>query len=143
MPPTCYNNSMPATDPTQDEANIRAARIHSNRSIARRNLLGVGDSLAENFVAVIGDGSFVPTRAAYLKLFQQDFNSPKTSLRYERITDTVQLSTSHPIAAEQGHWVGTDANGKTVYTGTYMAMWNHTADGWKIRSEFYVNLEHH
>ena len=130
------------TDPAQDEANIRAARAHSNRSIGRRNLLGVGDSLAENFVAVIGDGTFVPTRAAYLKLFQEDFNSPKTSLRYERIPDSIQLSTSSPQAAEQGHWIGTDANGKTAYTGTYMAMWEHTQDGWKIRSELYVTLTH-
>lgn len=130
------------TDPAQDEANIRAARAHSNRSIARRNLLGVGDSLAENFVAVIGDSTFVPTRAAYLKLFQQDFNYPKTSLRYERIPDTVQLSATYPIAAEQGHWIGTDANDKIVYTGTYMAMWEHTPDGWKIRSELYVTLTH-
>ena len=59
---TCYNKFM-HPDPTQDEANIRAARAHSNRSIARRNLLGVGDSLAEDFVAVIGDGSFVSSRA--------------------------------------------------------------------------------
>jgi ketosteroid isomerase-like protein len=131
------------TDPTQDEANIRAARAHSNRSIARRNLLGVGDSLAEDFVAVIGDGTFVPSRAAYLKLFKQDFDNPKTSLRYERIPDTIQLSNSAPQAAEQGHWIGTDANNKIAYTGTYMAMWHHTPDGWKIRSELYVTLANH
>lgn len=131
------------TDPAQDEANIRAARAHSNRSIARRNLLGVGDSLAEDFVAIIGDGTFVPSRAAYLKLFKQDFDHPKTSLRYERIPDTIQLSTSAPQAAEQGHWTGTDANHHIAYTGTYMAMWHHTPDGWKIRSELYVTLTHH
>ena len=129
-----------APTPAQDEAQIRAARVFSNQSIKRRNLLGVGDSLAENFVAVIGDGSFVPSRAEYLKLFQQDFNSPKTSLRYERITDTVEISATKPLAAEQGHWIGTDANGNIVYTGTYMAMWRHTGDGWKIRSELYVTL---
>jgi len=126
-----------------DEAEIRAARVFSNQSIKRRNLLGVGDSLAEDFVAVVGDGSFVPSRAAYLKLFQLDFNSPKTSLSYERITDTVQVSTAHPIAAEQGHWIATDAKGKVAYTGTYLAMWHHTRDGWKIRSELYVTLAHH
>ena len=131
------------TDPIQDESNIRAARAHSNRSIARRNLLGVADSLAENFVAVIGDGTFVPTRAAYLKLFKQGFDNPKTSLTYNRIPDTIQLSTDNPIAAEQGHWIATDANNKTIYTGTYMAMWTHTEDGWKIRSELYVSLSHH
>lgn len=131
------------TDPTQDEANIRAARAHSNRSIARRNLLGVGDSLAENFVAIIGDGTFVPSRAAYLKLFQQDFNSPKTSLRYERIPDRIDVSSDASQASEQGHWIGTDANGHTIYTGTYAAMWTHTPDGWKLRSELYVTLTHH
>jgi ketosteroid isomerase-like protein len=134
---------MPATDPLQDEANIRAARAHSNRSITRRNLLGVGDSLAEDFVAIIGDGTFVPSRAAYLKLFKQDFDNPKTSLRYERIPDTIQISTANLLAAEHGHWIGTDANGQTAYTGTYMAMWHHTPDGWKLRSELYVTLTHH
>jgi ketosteroid isomerase-like protein len=129
--------------PANDEAQIRAARAFSNQSIKRRNLLGVGNSLAENFVAVVGDGSFVPSRAAYLKLFQQDFNSPKTSIRYERITDTVQVSTAHPIAAEQGHWIGTDANGNVAYTGTYMAMWERSKGGWKLRSELYVTLAHH
>jgi ketosteroid isomerase-like protein len=127
-------------DPTHDESAIRAARTHSNRSIARRNLLGVADSLAENFVAVIGDGTFVPTRAAYLKLFKQGFDTPKTSLTYERIPDTIQLSTAEPQAAEQGHWIATNAHNKAVYTGTYMAMWTHTPDGWKIRSELYITL---
>ncbi len=130
-------------DPTQDEATIRAARAHSNRSIARRNLLGVGDSLAEDFVAVIGDGSFVPSRAEYLKLFKQGFDAPKTSLSYERVTDTVQVSASKPLAAEQGHWIATDAHGNVAYTGTYMAMWEHNSDGWKIRSELYVTLAGH
>ena len=131
------------TDPTQDESNIRAARAHSNRSIARRNLLGVADSLADNFVAVIGDGTFVPTRAAYLKLFKQGFDAPKTSLTYERIPDTIQLSTDNPLAAEQGHWIATDANNKTVYTGTYAAMWTRTPEGWKLRSELYITLATH
>ena len=132
---------MPQDHP-HHESTIRAARAHSNRSIARRNLLGVADSLAENFLAIIGDGTFVPTRAAYLKLFKQGFDAPKTSLTYERIPDTIQLSTDNPLAAEQGHWIATDAAGNTAYTGTYMAMWHHTEDGWKIRSELYVTLTH-
>ena len=131
------------TEPAQDEANIRAARAHSNRSIARRNLLGVGDSLAENFCAIIGDGTFVPTRAVYLKLFKQDFDNPKTSLRYERIPDTIQLSTSSPQAAEQGHWIATNSTGQTTHTGTYAAMWTRTPEGWKLRSELYITLATH
>jgi ketosteroid isomerase-like protein len=126
-----------------DESNIRAARAHSNRSIARRNLLGVADSLAENFLAIIGDGTFVPTRAAYLKLFKQGFDHPKTSLTYNRIPDTIHIASDASQASEQGHWVATDATNKTIYTGTYTAMWTQTPEGWKLRSELYVTLTHH
>jgi ketosteroid isomerase-like protein len=126
--------------PAQDEAEIRAARAFSNKSIARRNLLGVGDSLADDFVAVIGDGSFVPSRDAYLKLFKQAFDAPKTALAYERIADTVEVSATAALAAEHGHWIATLPDGSVAYTGTYMAMWRHTTEGWKIRSELYVTL---
>jgi ketosteroid isomerase-like protein len=133
---------MPPDHP-HHEATIRAARAHSNRSIARRNLLGVADSLAENFCAIIGDGTFVPTRAAYLKLFKQGFDAPKISLTYERIPDRIDISSDASQASEQGHWIATDANNKTVFTGTYAAMWQHTPEGWKLRSELYITLAHH
>ena len=131
---------MPPTQLEQDEADIRAARAHSNRSIARRNVLGVADSLAEDFVAVIGDGTFVPSREVYLKLFKQNFDDPKHSLTYERIPDTIQVSATEPLAAEQGHWIATTATGKVTHTGTYAAMWHHTPTGWKLRSELYITL---
>jgi len=124
----------------QNEAEIRAARAFSNKSIVRRNVLGVGDSLAADFVAVIGDGSFVPSREAYLRLFKQSFDAPKTALTYERIADTVEVSATESIAAEHGRWIATHSDGSVAYTGSYMAMWRHTTEGWKIRSELYVTL---
>jgi ketosteroid isomerase-like protein len=129
------------TQREQDIANIRAAREHSNRSIARRNLLGVADSLGEDFVVVIGDGTFVPSREAYLKLFKQGFDAPKTSLTYERMPDHIEPSTTAPLASEQGHWIAKHFDGSVAYTGTYAAMWRHTADGWKLRSELFVTLD--
>jgi ketosteroid isomerase-like protein len=128
------------TDHPHHESTIRAARAHSNRSIARRNVLGVADSLAENFCAIIGDGTFVPTRAAYLKLFKQGFDAPKTSLTYERIPDRIEVSSDASQASEQGHWIATAPSGSTAYTGTYSAMWQQTPEGWKLRSELYVTL---
>jgi ketosteroid isomerase-like protein len=129
----CYNNPMPE----DHEAAIRQARAHSNRSIARRNLLGVGQSLAEDFVAIIGDGTFVSSRAAYLKLFKQGFDAPRTALTYERIPDTITVATPPTQAAELGHWIATTA------TGTYAAMWRHTPAGWQLRSELYITLVVH
>jgi ketosteroid isomerase-like protein len=132
--------SQTATLLQHDEAEIRAARDFSNKSIVRRNLLGVGESLDTDYVAVIGDGSFVPSREVYLKLFKQDFDSPKSSLRYERIIDSVEVSADKPLAAEHGHWVATNSAGAVAYAGTYMAMWRHGALGWKLRSELFVTL---
>jgi ketosteroid isomerase-like protein len=127
----------------QDEAEIRAARAFSNKSIVRRNVAGVSESLDTDFVAVVGDGSFVPSRDAYLKLFKQDFDSPKTAITYERIADTVDVSANKPLAAEHGHWIGSFPDGRVAFTGAYMAMWRHTSVGWKIRSELYITLACH
>ena len=128
---------MQSEDPT---AAIRNARAHSNRSIARRNLLGVADSLAEDFNVILGDGTFVPTRGAYLKLFRQGFDSPKTSLTYERIPDRVETAADASLASEQGHWIAKDFSGTTTHTGTYSAMWRPTSESWKLRSELFVTL---
>jgi ketosteroid isomerase-like protein len=128
------------TQREQDEASIRTARAHSNRSIARRNLLGVGDSLAEDFVVILGDGTFIASRAAYLKLFKQGFDTPKTSLSYERIPDRVEIAADSSQASEQGHWTAANADGSVAFTGTYAAMWKPAFDGWKLRSELFVTL---
>jgi len=132
-----YNTFMP---PEDHEQTIRQARAHSNRSIARRNLLGVGSSLADDFVAIIGDGTFVPTRAAYLKLFKFGFDNPKASLTYERIPDTIQIATPPNQAAELGTWIATTVTGTVTHTGTYAAMWRQTPAGWQLRSELYITL---
>ena len=122
-----------------NEAAIRLTRTQSNRAIARRNLLGVAGSLADDLVVIIGDGTFVPTKAAYLKLFKQQFDT-KHGLTYERIADTIQISTSDPLAHEQGHWIAINPNGSVAFTGIYSATWRQTPEGWKIRSEQYVTM---
>jgi ketosteroid isomerase-like protein len=125
-------------DQTSDaDPEIRKARAHSNRSIQRRNLLGVGDSLAEDFVAVIGDGTFVSSRKIYLQLFKAEFDS-KDFLSYERTPEMVEVAAS--LASEQGHWTAARTDGTITHRGSYMAMWRHTPEGWKIRSELYVTL---
>lgn len=124
-----------------DEQAIRRAREHSNRSIARRNLLGVGDSLSEDYVGVIGDGTFVPSRAEYLRLFKEGFDRPKQSLTYLRTPEIVNIANDRNLAAEQGRWSATLPSGSLAFTGTYSAMWRRTPGGWKIRSETFVTLQ--
>jgi hypothetical protein len=123
------------------EAGILRARDDSNRAIARRNLLGVGDSLGEDYVGIIGDGTFVPSRAEYLRLFKEGFDRPKQSMTYVRTPEVVKVADDQTLAAEHGGWVATLPSGSVAYTGTYAAMWRRTPTGWKIRSEIFVTLE--
>jgi ketosteroid isomerase-like protein len=124
------------TDPAQE---IRAARERSNRAIAMRDINTFGESLAPDFVMVRGNGSFTPSREAYIERFGNDFKDPN-AVRYERIPDKIDISSAAPLAAEHGHWIGTRGDRTRAYGGTYLAMWRRTEAGWKIRSELYVVL---
>jgi ketosteroid isomerase-like protein len=121
-----------------DETTIREARAESNRAIAAGDIAGVSASLADDFVVVIGDGTFF-NREEYVAAFLHGFEQA-LPLSYERIADEVLLSSSLPIAAEHGHWIGRLPDGQTLFTGTYMAMWRKTEAGWKLRSEMFVSL---
>ncbi len=123
-----------------NEVVIRRAREHSNRSIARRNLVGVGDSLGEDYVGVIGDGTFVRSRAEYLRLFKEGFDHPKQGMTYVRTPEVIHVADDQTLAAEHGTWVATLSSGSIAYTGSYAAMWRRTPTGWKIRSEMFVTL---
>ena len=57
------------------EAQIRRTRDSSNRAIARRNLLGVADSLAEDYMGIIGDGTFVPLACRVSQVIQGGLRS--------------------------------------------------------------------
>jgi ketosteroid isomerase-like protein len=123
------------------EAAIRRARDNSNRAIARRNLIGVGASLGDDYVGIIGDGTFVSSRAEYLRLFKHGFDHPKQSMTYVRTPEAIHVADDQMLAAEHGSWVATLPSGDVAYTGTYAAMWRRTPAGWKIRSEMFITLQ--
>jgi hypothetical protein len=123
-----------------NEAVILRTRKNSNRAIARWNLLGVGESLAEDYVGIIGDGTFVRSRTEYLRLFKEGFDRPKQSMTYVRTPDVIEVSDDQHLAAERGSWTATLPSGSVAYTGTYAAMWRRTPTVWKIRSEIFVTL---
>jgi ketosteroid isomerase-like protein len=121
-----------------DETTIRAIRMESNHAIQQGNAGAFAASLTPDFVMVRGSSAFA-TREAYIDAFAQDFKDP-SAIRYERVTDKVELSHAAPLAAEHGHWIGRGPSGSEAYGGTYLAMWRHTDTGWKIRSELFVVL---
>jgi ketosteroid isomerase-like protein len=121
------------------EAQIRAVRKQSNQAIVQHNIGVFAESLSSDFVMVRGSGVLVESKEAYVQLFKQDFANPK-AVNYRREPDKIEISTAAPLAAEHGHWVGLNPDGSIAYRGTYLAMWRHTDQGWKIRSELFVVL---
>jgi ketosteroid isomerase-like protein len=121
-----------------DEESIRSLRAASNKAIAASDIAGFAASLEPGFVVVTGNGSLL-TREAYVSAFAKDFEDPH-SVRFERIVDSIEISTSVPLAAEHGHWVGRLAGGQVMFRGTYLAMWRRSESGWKLRSELFVSL---
>jgi ketosteroid isomerase-like protein len=113
-----------------DEAAIRAIRVASNHAIQQGNVEAFAASLTADFVMVRGSSTFA-SRDGYIEAFARDFKDPG-AIRYERVTDKVELSQAAPLAAEHG--------GSEAYGGTYLAMWRRTDTGWKIRSELFVVL---
>lgn len=127
------------SQPITAEAEIRAARQGSNAAIQHRDIKAFAATLADDFVMIRGNGALVPSRQAYIDTFTHDFADPK-AIRYERISDKIEISNAAPLAAEYGHWIGRLPDGTQAYGGGYMAMWRRTDAGWKIRSELFVVL---
>ena len=124
-----------------DEIAIRNLRTASNYAIATGDLHTISTTLSADFVVIIGDGSLL-SREAYLEAFAHSFQQP-VPLLYERIPETIQLSTSLPLAAEHGRWIGRfaeQAGGQFLFTGTYSAMWRRIDSVWQLRSELFVSL---
>jgi ketosteroid isomerase-like protein len=121
-----------------DEEAIRSIRARSNKAIEASDIAGFAASLEPGFVVVTGNGSFL-SREAYVAAFAKDFEDPH-SVRFERIVDSIEVSTSVPLAAEHGHWVGHLPGGPVIFRGTYLAMWRRSEGGWKLRSELFVSL---
>lgn len=129
----------PQTQTNPGEAEIRIARQSSNQALKHHDIQSFAASLDTDFVMIRGNGVLVPTRQAYIDTFTQDFANPK-AVTYERIPDSIDLSTAAPLAAEHGHWIGTRPSGSRAYGGTYLAMWRKTGTGWKLRSELFIVL---
>ncbi|AUD01734.1 YybH family protein [Spirosoma pollinicola] len=126
---------------TVDERAIRSLRNQSNQSIQNRNLAGFGETMMSEIDVTRGSGSHVSGRDSVLASVAVQFKDP-AFLGYVRTTDTIQISSSNPLAAEHGHWTGRfkRPDGVQTITGTYLTMWRKTNEGWKIRSELFVSL---
>lgn len=126
---------------TRDEVAIRTLRAQSNQAIQARDLNGFGQTMMPDIDVTRGSGTHISGRDSVLASVAPQFKDA-TFLGYIRTTDSIQVSTSSPLAAEHGHWTGRfqRPDGIQTITGTYLSMWRKTDAGWKIRSELFVSL---
>ncbi|MCX6596862.1 MAG: nuclear transport factor 2 family protein [Acidobacteria bacterium] len=121
---------------------IRAARQASNQAIVRGDVRGFLVSLADDYRAIRGNGTEIVSVAAYREAMERTF-ADRQAVRFQRVTDRVTVAQTGGFAAEHGTWIGHDPSGQKAFGGTYLAMWRHTPNGWKIRSELFVFLDCH
>lgn len=136
--PTCL---LAQPKPT-DVAAIESLRAASNRAIDARDLAAFGQTMLPDVDVTRGSGSHVSGRDSVLASVAVQFKDPHF-LGYVRHTDSIQISSTGPLAAERGHWTGRfrRSDGIQTITGVYLTMWRKTEAGWRIRSELFVSLD--
>jgi ketosteroid isomerase-like protein len=124
-----------------DAARIRVLRAESNDAIARHDVPGIVSFLDDEFQVTAGSGAMLQGRdemgAAFAGQFE-DFDD----VVYVRRIESVEISTSAPLAAEIGTWIGTwtTPRGPLRTGGRYSASWRKSDGSWSIRSELFVTL---
>jgi ketosteroid isomerase-like protein len=127
---------------TTEQSLIKHARLRQNAAIASHNLDAIASYWTDDVTICRGLGLHATSKAAYLKLFEEDDPTSKDVIIYERIPISIETSPVWPLAFETGTWKGHlgNAKGPTVIQGRYSAQWVKRANKWLIRSEVFVAL---
>lgn len=120
---------------------IRMRRAAFNRALADADLRVIGPLLAPNAVLVAGtDSALISGRKAQLQAWKQEFASATRTI-YTRTAETIAVSPILPVALEYGRWDAVDAETDvSTASGTYVAKWRETNDGWVIEAEIFITL---
>jgi len=126
----------------REVAEIRRLRIAYNEALSRRDGAGVPDFLAPDMVELSGVSVQVGREAVARSYAEQEFQDP-AFIAYDRITDTIELSSDGMTAAERGHWRGRSRQPDGSIDGNrgvYQAGWTKRDGRWRIRTESYIQL---
>jgi len=121
---------------------IRTRRAEQNAAIARLDFSRVAEFWTEDVSIRRGLGSQSVGREEYLKSFQATAGSAQPIV-FQRLPDSVEVSTRWPLAFETGRWEGHQGTlaGPVIISGRYSAQWVKRGDTWLIRGELYVALD--
>jgi len=124
-----------------DEKSIRSAREGSNQAIAQHDVDGIVSFLDDEYVITISSGVIENGRETAAESWAGHF-AEFPDVVYVRTPEEVTISSSNPLAIENGTWVGTmtTPDGALERGGQYTAAWRKTDGAWKIYSELFVVL---
>ena len=125
--------------PPSDDAAIRAARAHSNQSIAAHDVAGI----ARHWLPDVHIVTSTSAQGA-----GKDVNGQRMADQFTRRPDTVYVRTpsivdvfaAWNVASERGEWTGrwTEPDGVVQVRGTYLAQWRKVNGTWLIQAEVFV-----
>lgn len=133
----CFHRSFAQNTHNNDIAIIKSNRAASNNAIARHDVDGMSKYWLDDFVQVIGRGTYETGKenisASWKKLFKAN---PKVV--YVRIPEEIIISDNDTMAWETGKWTGIHTYSKG---GNYSAMWIKRNGSWMLKAELFVSLK--
>ena len=120
-----------------DVATIKSNRVASNKAIAKHDVNGISKFWMDDFVQVIGRGTYETGKENIVASWKELFNS-SPQISYVRNPEEIIISDNDTLAWERGKWIGINSYSKG---GNYAAMWIKRNGNWMLKAELFVSLE--
>jgi len=133
----CFlKTSIAQKDTAAAEQYILAARITSNKAIAKKDIGGVAKYWKDDYVEISSDGSLISGKEAVMADWKKMFmNDP--SIRFDRQFGTLEFAYGGTVAMEKGILVYTSPYS---YKGYYTAVWRKVDGLWVTQMENFVSI---
>lgn len=131
------SNSISAQTNNADIALIRSYRASSNAAIAKHDVNGIAKFWLDDFVQVIGRGTYQTGKENIAASWKSLFDS-NAQVSYVRNPEEITISDNDTLAWENGKWIGIHTYSKG---GNYAAMWIKRNNVWMLKAELFVSLE--
>jgi ketosteroid isomerase-like protein len=131
------SNSIAAQTKNADIEMIKSYRAASNAAIAAHNVNGISKFWLDDFVQVIGRGTYETGKENIAASWKTLFDS-NAQVSYVRNPEEIIISDNDTLAWESGKWIGIHTYSKG---GNYAAMWIKRNDVWMLKAELFVSLE--
>ena len=133
----CFHPSFAQNMHNNDIAIIKSNRAASNNAIAKHDVKGIEQFWLDDFVQIIGRGTYETGKDNISASWQALFNS-NPQVVYVRIPGKIIISDNDTMAWETGKWTGIHTYSKG---GNYSAMWIKRNGTWMLKAELFVSLK--